>query len=419
MLFLYNIVWFLLLPPVLAVFACRGKYRQRLPARFGWGLWRGWAGKKRIGHPIVWIHALSVGEVTSAVPLVRALRGHYPDAYLVVSVTTATGRVVADRHLRGVVDQIIDGPVDFLPVINHFIRTIAPDLYILVETDFWPNLLNALKRRGIPALLVNGRISATSMRGYQRGKIFFLPMFQCFSALAMQTGADRDKMRDLGLENHLLPILGNLKFATILQTQTTETQFGRSLPRGRSLFVAGSTHAGEERLLLDGYQQLRASLTGLYLVIVPRDPLRAPEIAAMARERGLKPTMRSSAEPAAGELTIVDTIGELLALYSMACIAFVGGSLVAKGGHNPLEPACHGVPVLFGPHMEDFSEIAGLLVDGGAARVVNDGDDLYQTVATLLADSNLRAFMGEKARQTVLTHSNVIDNHLHLIRTLL
>lgn len=418
MLFVYNIVWFLLLPLVLVIFACRGKYRRRLPTRFGWGLRQRWP-KKLTGHPTVWIHALSVGEVTSAVPLVRALRSHYPQAYLVVSVTTATGRLVADRHLRGVVDQVIDGPIDLLPVVNHFINTIAPDLYILVETDFWPNLLNTLKRRGTPALLVNGRISAASMRRYQRGKIFFLPMFQCFSALAMQTGADRDKMDDLGLKKHLLPILGNLKFATVLQPQTTEIQFARSLPCGRLLFVAGSTHAGEERLLLDGYQRLRTSSPELYLVIVPRDPLRAPEIAAMARERGLAPTLRSSAETAAGELTIVDTIGELLALYGLATLAFVGGSLVAKGGHNPLEPAGLGVPVLFGPHMEDFGEIATLLVDGGAARMVSDGDDLLQAAAMLLADSDLRASMGKKARQVVMAHGNIINNHLHLIRTLL
>jgi 3-deoxy-D-manno-octulosonic-acid transferase len=418
MLFLYNIVWFLFLPVVLAIFACRAKYRRRLPARFGWGLRRRWA-EKRTGHPTVWVHALSVGEVTSAAPLVRALRSHYPQAYLVVSVTTATGRVVADRHLRGVVDQVIDGPIDLLPVVNHFINTIAPDFYILVETDFWPNLLNALKRRGIPALLVNGRISATSMRRYQRGKTFFLPMFQCFSALAMQTGADRDKLYDLGLEKHLLPILGNLKFATILHAQTTDTQIGNMLPRERSLFVAGSTHGGEELLLLDVYRQLRSSYPELYLVIVPRDPLRAPEIAIMARERGFAARLRSSAEPAPGDLTIVDTIGELLALYSVACLAFVGGSLVAKGGHNPLEPAGLGVPVLFGPHMEDFSEIATLLVAGGAARMISNGDDLYHAVATLLADIKLRLSMGEKARQTVMAHSNVIDNHLHLIRTLL
>jgi 3-deoxy-D-manno-octulosonic-acid transferase len=418
MLFVYNIVWFLLLPLVLVVFVCRHKYRRRLPTRFGWGLRHRWA-EKRTGHPTVWIHALSVGEVTSAVPLVRALRCHYPEAYLVLSVTTATGRVVADRHLGGVVDQIIDGPIDLLPVVSHFISTIAPDLYILVETDFWPNLLNAMKRRGIPALLVNGRISATSMQRYQRGKNFFLPMFQCFAALAMQTAADKDKMHDLGLEKPLLPILGNLKFATVLQPQTTDTQFGRSLPKGRCLFVAGSTHAGEERLLLDGYQQLRASYPELYLVIVPRDPLRASEIAEMAREQGLAPILRSSAEPAVGELTIVDTLGELPALYSVASFAFVGGSLVAKGGHNPLEPAGQGVPVLFGPHMEDFSEIAMLLVSCGAARMVSNGNDLLQAAAALLADRDLRASMGEKARQAVMAHSNVIDNHLHLIRTLL
>ena len=421
MFFLYNIISFLLLPvllPLLLVaFGCRRKYRHRLPARLGRGLGR-IRRSGRPGPPTLWVHALSVGEVTSAVPLLRALRARYPEARLLFSVTTATGRMVADRQLKGIADAVFDGPVDFLPVVNRFLDNLEPDLYILVETDFWPNLLHCLRRRKIPALLVNGRISAGSMRRYRRGRAFFLPMFHCFTKMAMQTVADRDGMLALGVAARRLPILGNLKFAG--QPPASDSPLAALLPGGRRVLVAGSTHDGEEGAIIDGYQRLRQIYGDLYLVIVPRDPQRAAAIASMATIAGLAPRLRSTLPDGDHkDLLIVDTIGELLGFYALAALAFVGGSLVAKGGHNPVEPAGCGVPVLFGPHMEDFSEIAALLLEAGAATRVGDANDLVEAVTTLLDDPSLLAAMGSRAREVVLAHNDVVDRHLQLIDTLL
>lgn len=419
MLFLYNILSLFALPFLLVVFGCQKKYRHRLPSRLGWGL-RQRLAPRTTAKPTLWVHALSVGEVTSAVPLLRAMRDHYPGACLLLSVTTASGKTVAERQLQGVVDQIIDGPIDILPVVTHYLDVIAPDLYILVETDFWPGLLHALKRRSVPALLVNGRISQASMRRYQRGKFFFLPMFQCLNALAMQTACDRDNMRQLGLGAERLPVLGNLKFATLPQPPSDSLELNTLIPPGHRLFVAGSTHPGEEELVLKAFCRLRATFPELFLVLVPRNPQRGSDIAKIARQFGLSPGLRSSPMYGTTELLIVDTLGELLACYGLASLAYVGGSLVAKGGHNPLEPASLGVPILFGPHMEDFSEIAVLLLDGDAAQTVSDASTLAAAAASILADPLVHARMGKAARQIVLSRGDtVIDNHLNLIRSLL
>ena len=419
MLVLYNIFSLFALPFLLVAFGCRKKYRHRLPRRLGWGL-RNQLANKQKGHPTLWVHALSVGEVTSAVPLLRALRANYPQAYLLLSVSTATGRRVAEKLLRKDVDAIIDGPVDFLPTIRHFLATISPDLYILVETDFWPNLLHSLNRRGIPAVLVNGRISARSMRRYQSGRAFFLPMFQTFSALAMQTANDREKMRELGLAKDRLPVLGNLKFATVLQNPAPSPEIADCIPQGCRVLVAGSTHPGEETILLEAFRQLRRLADDLFLVLVPRNPGRGPELTSLAEHFGFAPRLRSQPDFPGVEVLVVDTIGELLAFYAHATLAFVGGSLVAKGGHNPLEPASLGVPVLFGPHMEDFSEIAELLREAGGAQSVHDGSGLVAVASTLLRDRHLLKTMGETARQVVVDQGgDVIGNHLQLLRTLL
>jgi len=420
MLFLYNILSLFALPFVLFFLGCRKKYRHRLPARLGWGLRHLMTTRKNNGQPTLWIHALSVGEVTSSIPLLRALRGQYPEACLLLSVTTASGKAVAERHLKDVVDCVLDGPIDAQPVVRHFLDVIAPDLYILVETDFWPGLLQSLKRRGIPALLVNGRISQTSISRYQRGKFFFLPMFQCFAALAMQTASDRNNMRQLGLEDSRLPILGNLKFATVPQPLKDSLDLAALLPPSRRLLVAGSTHPGEEELVFDAYCRLRSTFPELLLLLVPRDPQRGSEIVKLARQLGLSPSLRSSPMEKNTDLLIVDTLGELLACYGRASLAFVGGSLVAKGGHNPLEPASLGIPVLFGPHMEDFSEIAVLLLESGAAQTVTDTGALTSAAAAILADPGMHDRMGKAARQVVLARSDkVIANHLSLIRSLL
>jgi len=420
---LYNFIQLaglLILFPILTVFvACSSKYRDRIPARLSLGLGKKLATKNQSGRTI-WLHALSVGEVTSAVPLVRALRKRYPTWKIVVSTTTRSGKKVADMLLAPFADTIIDGPLDLLPTVTRFINCIRPDLFILVETDFWPNILHCLRTKNIPAILVNGRISKKSMTRYQRLDFFFLPMFEAFAFLAMQTRQDMEKMEFLGIAAEKLPILGNLKFATRLHdTEAFSNLQANLLPKNRILFIAGSTHPGEEYILLDCYKRLRSNFPNLFLIVAPRDPARAKEIVDLAIGQGLSISLRSTAVFTSADIFILDSIGELNAFYALADLAFVGGSLVEKGGHNPVEPAAMAKPVFFGPHMEDFSEIADTLIAEGGAIRVNDKEELLQMLTELLENSERSRQMGIAAKKCVLRHQDIIANHLQLIEKVL
>lgn len=422
MYFLYNILQLVFLPvffPIIILFVAGSrKYRGRIPSRLGLGL----SGKvpARSDSRRFWLHALSVGEVTSSVPLVAGLRRAYPDCIIVVSVTTATGRKVADTLLDGIADRIVDGPIDLLPVVHRFLECITPDLFILVETDFWPNLILSLKKRGVPTLLVNGRISPRSMKGYLRLRFFFRSMFGSFSCLSMQTGRDRDSMLQFGVPQERLPILGNLKFATrTVAGACSAPNLKRLLPPRRLIFLAGSTHPGEERILMQCYIEARKLHPELYLMIAPRDPGRSHEIQELAAQHNLTVLLRSAGNYHPADMFLIDSIGELVEFYGQADIAFVGGSLVPKGGHNPIEPAAMTIPVLFGPDMTDFSEIADSLVDAGGAMRVEGLRDLTDRLVDLLNSPDERLTAGERARQCVLEQRDIIARHLELIDTLL
>lgn len=423
MLFLYNTLQLVLLPvflPLLTVFAlCVGKYRRRIPSRLGIGL----SSKLTLSQgksPTFWVHALSVGEVTSALPLVTGLRRSYPKSNIVVSVTTKSGRRVAESLLQGSADCIINGPIDFFPVVIFFVKTIRPDMYILVETDFWPNLLGWLKFRKIPSVLVNGRISDKSMAGYKRFRLFFRPMFASLSCLCMQTGHDRDNMITLGVAEKQVQTLGNLKFDTHAAEANPELQEKRSLlPANRTFFIAGSTHEGEEELLLDCFLKLRRTHPTLYLILAPRDPRRAAEICRTARQQNVIVHLRSDNTQQVSDIFLIDTIGELIDFYALADIAFVGGSLVSKGGHNPIEPSALGIPVFFGPHMEDFREIASTLTVAGGAVQVRDTDDLFLHLEAMLTNPQAAKQCGDAGRKCVQRLRGVVDSHLNLFQTLL
>jgi 3-deoxy-D-manno-octulosonic-acid transferase len=420
---LYNILQFaflLVFFPLLTLFvACSSKYRDRIPARLGRGIDEKLGTNTRPARTI-WIHALSVGEVTSAVPLVRGLRAKYPTDRIVVSITTRSGKKVADTLLSSCADCIIDGPIDLLPVVRRFIKHIKPDLFILVETDFWPNILVCLKNGKIPTILVNGRVSERSMMRYQQLRFFFNPIFQCFSFLCMQTLHDKEKLELLGIESAKLPILGNLKFATRPQTNAYSSGLQACLlPKDRILFIAGSTHPGEEQVLIDCYSRLRSTYPDLFLIVAPRDPNRAREIADLAVKHGLLASLRSANVFLSADMFILDSIGELIDFYSMADLAFVGGSLVNKGGHNPVEPAVMAIPVLFGPHMEDFSEIADSLVKAGGALRIDNGQMMLKILAELLNNNDHRFQMGQAAQKCVLGRHDIIANHLQLIEKFL
>jgi 3-deoxy-D-manno-octulosonic-acid transferase len=428
MFLLYNILQLVFLPifsPFITIFVlCSSKYRDRIPARLGFGLAHKIAAQsadnENSRQQTIWLHALSVGEVTSVVPLAAALRKKYPDTRIIVSVTTRTGKKVADAVLNRIADHIIDSPLDVLPVVARFVKYIQPSLFILVETDLWPNILLFLRKKGVPTILVNGRVSQESMASYQKLRFFFDPMFQSFSFLCMQTKRDRDKLENFGIPPEKLHTLGNLKFDTTAdQTNASFTAADDLLPEDRVLFICGSTHPGEEKILIDCYSQVKKTNPELFLIIAPRDIRRAAEIQALATEQELSVALRSNNSRDASDILVIDTIGELIHFYAASDIGFVGGSLVKRGGHNPIEPATFGIPVIFGPNMQDFSEIAAALLIAEGATEVAGSDDLARLLKTLLASPQLRKEQGLAALQCVKSQRGVIAKHLELITQLL
>lgn len=420
---LYNLLQILFLPialPFIALFLFFSqKYRDRIPARLGHGLYRKITSKQSQA-PRFWIHALSVGEVTSALPLITGLRNRYRDAIIIVSVTTRSGKKVADSLLKTKADHVIDGPLDILPVVLYFVDRIRPDLYILVETDFWPNILLTLKKRKIPTLLVNGRVSLQSMEGYQKAGFFFRAMFASLSALAMQTERDKDNMIALGIAADKMHTLGNLKFDTQATPAVKHaSNRPRPLPEDGILFICGSTHPGEEEILIDSYCRVKGQYPDLFLIIAPRDSRRAGNVQALGEERGLRATLRTGNNADNVDLYVLDTIGELIDFYSLSDIAFVGGSLIKQGGHNPIEPAAMGIPVLFGSDMEDFSEISTLLIEAGGGIQVATQAELTEHLTRLVESPKLRRRCGQAAQNCVAGQRGVIGRHLELIQRFL
>ncbi len=423
MLILYNTVQLTLLviglPLLLLVVLLSPKYRLRTLKRLGLGLRSLVARQKKETGRTIWIHALSVGEVTSALPLISGIRILFPQAFLVFSASTRSGAGVAQEIMADRADLLIPFPLDILPVTAFFVRLIRPDLFILVETDFWPNILSCLQRHKVPIMLVNGRISHKSMASYRRFSFFFKPLFLAFRHLCMQTETDRVNMIDLGVPEEQVHTLGNLKFDTPLVTADSTLQSPPlQLPDHSRLLIAGSTHKGEEEIILSAFIRLRAIFPQLFLIIAPRDISRGQEIQELAAAKGISSSCRSESRPGHQRLLILDTIGELAGCYRFADIAFVGGSLVPAGGHNPIEPAAMGAPVLFGSHMEDFAEVSQDLLSAGGAQRIGGEESLFQAAATWLADDSLRKAAGLAALGYVEKQQGVVERHLQLIQTI-
>ncbi len=424
MYFIYNLLQLLFIViffPLIFIYVCsKEKYRDRIPSRLGFGL------KKRLGSdqekPLtIWLHALSVGEVTSAVPLIQGLRLEYPASKIVVSVTTKSGKEVADKLLTHLADSIINSPLDILPIVLKFNRIIRPDLYILVETDFWPNILQLFHHKKIPTILVNGRVSDHSMAGYQRLPFFFRPMFNTFRLLFMQTEHDKENMATLLGKSDNIHTFGNLKFDTPLLSISSDEVAAEEflLPAGKTFLIAGSTHPGEEQIFIECYSQLRKEYPELHLILAPRDHKRSKEIVSLASQHGMTCTRRSQYTPKETDIYVLDTIGELVKCYALSSIGFVGGSLVKKGGHNPIEPAAMGIPVLFGPDMSDFREISESLLEAGGAHRVTDGKSLRRILSTLLDHPELRENQGEAAQNCVRSQCGVVSKHIDFIQQVL
>ncbi len=377
------------------------------------------------GRPVIWLHAVSVGEIIAARPLLQVLRTRYPHHAIVVTNTTETGKTTAGKFPE--IDLCLYFPFDFLPSVRAILRSVKPRIIIVMETEIWPNFSREAARRNIPLILANGRISDRSFKRYLKFSWFFLPALRCFSAVCMQSAASRERIVAIGAALDATRISGNLK-NDIASHQIGEEERRRLraqyfLPNDCCVLTAGSTRDGEEQYLISTYKELSADIDNLFLVLVPRHPARTGAIASLLDSSGLRYRKRTTLSGHnllhPGEVLLVDTVGEMMNLYSLSDVAYVGGSLVPFGGHNLLEPASVGVPSVFGPDMTNFKEIEALVLQYGAGIQVQTPDELTVTCRALITSVELRRVLGQNGLKLMRDNGGATERHMEVIATYL
>lgn len=416
-------------PLLLALFLFSEKRRRTIPYRLGWGrIQRNpkTQYKEQISTRPIWIHALSVGEVLSAVPLVEEMARAFPEIPLLFSASTQTGFEVAQKELSKHIDGLLYFPYDFRFSIRRRLRQLSPRLIIIVETDIWPNFMHIAKQKRIPAALVNARLSEKSLHGYRKLRILALPMLASFDLICTQTKLDLERFRSLRVQEQRLVVTGNIKFhpnsGPVNGAEATVSRQALGMESDRLVFLAGSTHPGEETILLKSFLQIRQDIPDLLLILAPRDPKRAARICRIAAENGFSAaTVQDQRQRPSHkrDVLVVDRMGLLRSLYALCDVAFIGGSLTSDGGHNPLEAAAYARPILFGPDMRDFAEIARMLLESGGAELISDGDALAAACLHLLTQPEERTSKGKNAHRVFLDNQGAVKETVAHIRSLL
>jgi len=378
--------------------------------------------------PVIWIHAVSLGEVTAVVPFVKALQEQTPNCSLVISTVTETGREAVERQLSGIAQHCYC-PVDFPWAVQAYIRALQPVAFLLVETELWPNLLRSMAQQQIPTILVNGRLSSNSYQRYQRVQGFMRHVLSSMTLCLMQSERDAQRIISLGAKPETVRNSGNMKFDSI-DTQSAHhlESVSRSmlgLAPHEKLFVAGSTHLEEENQLLRCYRRLCDTVPSLVLLMAPRHIERSQQIEDNIIRHGFL-CSRKSRLPGHHEqheafgtprVILLDTRGELASIYALGWIAFVGGTLTPIGGHNLLEPARYGIPVFFGPHTDHCVEVARILQEAGGGIEVQNEDELFNQITMAYCDASWSARVGHAAKQALEAHRGVVQKNLHMIQS--
>jgi len=374
---------------------------------------------------VIWLHAVSVGEVNLCTQLIRALEPRVPNLKMVVSTTTTTGMGELRRRLPTHVSKIYY-PVDRRKFVNRALATINPEAVVLVEAEIWPNFLWRAQRLGIPVFLANARLSERSFPRYKKFAFLFRPLFRSFAGVGCQNEEDAARLREVGCRPQAVRVVGNLKFDAArleehrsLDVPAMLRQLG--VPADAPVLVAGSTHDGEEVILAEMAARLRARFPKLFLVLVPRHFERCRDLGQKLRARGVKFFWRSEfsgktrVNPGEVECLLVNTTGELRFFYEHATVVFVGKSLTAVGGQNPIEPGALGKAMVFGPNMQNFADVTRSFLAQNAAVQVSDPEALEQAMADLLADENRRAELGGNALKVVAENLGAVDRTVAMI----
>ncbi len=419
--FLYDMLLYAIAPlyfPFIALSRmARGKKRLGLRERFGFfspGFFADKKGRR------VWFHAVSVGETLAAVPLVLALKKKMPDAEIYFSTVTETGNSVAREKLGGAA-RIIFFPFDFGAVVRRVIGQMSPDLFVVVETEIWPNLLKALHDKSIPSLIINGRISPRSFKGYSRFGFFFRRVLPLVSGYLMQSEADAQRIIRLGAPPENVSVSGNIKFDQSIASGTPASRAALGIPEGAKVFIAGSTHQGEEDEALKAYKELLVDFPGMVMALAPRHPERFAAAEDAVRQAGFQCVRKSIGAQfiASGSVLLLDTMGELAGTYAVGDINFVGGSWADVGGHNILEPAAFGKPVFFGPVMHNFRDISRIMKDCGAGIEVKDGAELAAEAKKLLLDPAKYSALGKAALEAIDKNKGALAKDLEAVEEML
>ncbi|MFH1355263.1 MAG: 3-deoxy-D-manno-octulosonic acid transferase [Candidatus Omnitrophota bacterium] len=371
----------------------------------------------------IWVHAVSVGEAMAVRGLIEGLRSLCPEKRIVISTVTATGNKIA-KSIAKTDDFVTYLPLDLSFIVKKVIDRINPAIFIVAETEIWPNLISYLEKKDIPMITVNGRISDHSFKGYSMVKPLLWPILAKVNLFCVQTERDAERLKRLGVKNNRLKVTGNMKFDSQLLKEEgfSAVRYRRNLNLGPDdrLLVFGSTHPGEEEYALGCYKSLLTDFPNLKLLIAPRHPQRSGDLAKIISRSGFRSVLLSGSKgecPSciARAVFILDTVGELIYYYSIADIVFVGGSLTKTGGHNILEPAALGKPVLFGPEMSNFRDIADLFLNNHAALLVHNQQELRAEIAVLLKFPEKALDLSKRAKEIILKNQGAVKRNLECI----
>lgn len=417
--YLYTIIFYLLLPFILL--------RLWLKSRKNPDALKFWHERLSIGlRPVpqqgIWLHAVSVGESMAAIPLIKGLQQHYPNIPVIVTNETIGGANCIHAGLGSRVTQLYF-PYDLPSVLKRFFKALKPCLLILMETELWPNLLVTARQSKVPVVLANARLSARSTRRYRLILPVTQAMLRGISKVIAATQADADRFVELGLPRERIHVTGSIKFDLELPPQLNEQAkaLRENWGNNRLIWIAASTHEGEEEQILEAFSQVRKKLANVLLVSVPRHIDRADRLKNLYQSHGYQVIKRSENKPCSNttDIFVGDTLGELLLFYAAADLAFVGGSLIKKGGQNPLEPAAVGLALLTGPYTFNFALITEQLKQRGVEIQVNTAKELAEQVIALLSDPQKRKQMGSAAKNFVEENKGSLQKHLQLIENLI
>jgi 3-deoxy-D-manno-octulosonic-acid transferase len=417
--YLYSCLFYLAVPFILSRLLWRSRtipqYRQRWLERFAY-----FKVHKQQQHGI-WLHAVSLGEFVAAIPMVRALLQQYPDLPLTITSMTITG---SNRIYQEFGNQVYHYyvPYDLPSVVKRFLKKVQPKLIIILETELWPNILHYCGKQHIPVLLSNARLSQRSMQGYQRIAKSTRAMLQNITLLAAHAQTDAERFVELGLPASRVVITGSIKFEIVNspsifeQAAVLRHQFAQRL-----VWIAASTHEGEEKQVLNAFQTILKTVPEALLILVPRHPERFTQVKELCSKQGFHVITRSSGEPCSmiTQIFLGDTMGELKLFYAASDVAFVGGSLVAIGGHNVLESIGLNIPTITGPNMFNFSEINTLLLQAKAIKQINNQAELAQAVISLLQEPTARAEMQRNGEKVLSQNRGALQKNLDLVQQIL